>query len=148
MSTHVYASLQANHGQRSVGGYPKYSLFGVCVGDRAPEGRDEFLRYHSAAIEVPRSEAISRMETVSRETSVFLVVGVIERDLGTLYCTAVFIDPAHGFVGKHRKLMPTAMERVIWGQGDATTLPVYEASFSPPNEAQTVKAKLSATICW
>jgi predicted amidohydrolase len=132
----------------SIGGYPKYSLFGVSVGNRSSEGRDEFLRYHSAAIEVPNSDAVSRMERISRESNVFLVVGVIERDVGTLYCTAVFVDPGHGFVGKHRKLMPTALERVIWGQGDATTLPVYETSFASSVEGQGIKAKLSATICW
>ena len=131
----------------SIGGYPKYSLFGVCVGDRAPEGRDEFLRYHSAAIEVPGSPAIARIETISKETGVFLVVGVIERDLGTLYCTAVFVDPEKGYVAKHRKLVPTAMERIIWGQGDSSTLPIYEASFVS-GKPDSIKAKISATICW
>ncbi len=130
----------------SIGGYPKYSLFGVCVGDRAPEGRDEFVRYHSAAIGVPDSPAITKIETISKETGIFLVVGVIERDQGTLYCTAVFVDPAQGYVAKHRKLVPTAMERVIWGQGDSSTLPVYEASFL--SKSDNIKAKISATICW
>lgn len=119
------------------------------MGDRAPEGRDEYVRYYNAAIEVPQSDAIARVEAISRETGVFLVVGVIEKDFGTLYCTAVFVDPAQGYLTKHRKLVPTAMERIIWGQGDATTLPVPEVSFgSPQNDLHTVKAKLSATICW
>lgn len=131
-----------------IGGYPKHSLFGACVGDRSPEGRDEFLRYYNAAIEVPDSDAVKRMEAISQETGVFLVVGVIERDLGTLYCTAVFVDPTHGYVAKHRKLVPTAMERIIWGQGDSTTLPVYEGSFTSKGEVHTVKARVSATICW
>lgn len=121
------------------------STFGVCVGARTAEGRDEFLRYHSSAIEIP-SPTITRIEEVSRELGVFIVVGVIERDLGTLYCTAVFVDPVEGYVAKHRKLVPTAMERVIWGQGDATTLPVVDASFKGPQEVVT--AKISATICW
>ena len=118
------------------------------MGDRAPEGRDEFLRYYSAAIEVPNSDAVSRLEAISRETGVFLVVGVIERDLGTLYCTVVFVDPIQGYVGKHRKLVPTAMERVIWGQGDSSTLPVLDTSFVKPNDGHVVKTKISATICW
>lgn len=124
------------------------STFGTVIGERSMQGRDEFARYHAAAIELP-SPAVSRIETVSRETGVFLVVGVIERDGGTLYCTVVFIDPQEGYVGKHRKLAPTAMERVIWGQGDGSTLPVIDASFkSSKNENHTVKTKLSATICW
>ena len=81
----------------------------------------------------------------------FLVVGVIEKDVGTLYCTVVFVDPAQGYIGKHRKLQPTAMERLVWGQGDGTTLPVPEVSFTASgseNESHVVKAKISATICW
>jgi predicted amidohydrolase len=121
----------------------------MVVGDRKPEGRDEYLRYWNAAISVPHSDAIARMETVSRDTGVFLVVGVIEKDVGTLYCTVVFIDPAQGYLAKHRKLMPTGMERIIWGQGDGTTLPVPEVSFaSTDNGGRAVTAKLSATICW
>lgn len=78
----------------------------------------------------------------------FLVVGVVERDLGTLYCTVVFVDPVQGYVGKHRKLVPTAMERTMWGQGDASTLPVHQATFIPRGDEQPVKARVSATICW
>ncbi|KAI0080306.1 carbon-nitrogen hydrolase [Panus rudis PR-1116 ss-1] len=131
-----------------IGGYPKMSTFGVVVGARTDPGRDEFLRYHSAAIEIP-SPAISRIEQISKELGVFIVTGVIEKDLGTLYCTAVFVDPIQGYVAKHRKLVPTAMERIIWGQGDATTLPVVQASFArTQGDVEPVKAKVSATICW
>ncbi|CAL1695252.1 unnamed protein product [Somion occarium] len=130
-----------------IGGYPKFSTFGATVGERRPEGRDEFLRYYNAAIEVP-SPSVSRVESISRELGVFLVVGVIERDLGTLYCTVIFVDPIQGYVGKHRKLAPTAMERIIWGQGDASTLTVVDATFGQPQVAEPTKAKLSATICW
>ncbi|KAG5221625.1 Nitrilase [Salix suchowensis] len=119
-----------------IGGYPKMSTFGAVVGDRSPEGREEFLRYYNAAI-----------DSVSKELGVFIVVGVIERDGGTLYCTVLFISPQDGFVGKHRKLMPTASERLIWGFGDGSTLPVVEAKFNDTLGAQA-SAKLSATICW
>lgn len=115
---------------------------------RAPEGRDEFVRYHKAAIDIP-SPAITRIENISRDTGIFMVVGVIERDQGTLYCTAVFVDSVKGYVGKHRKILPTAAERLIWGQGDATTLPVIEKSFvSASGDDTTVNTKLSAAICW
>jgi nitrilase len=60
-----------------------------------------------------------------------------ERDGGTLYCTALFFGPT-GLLGKHRKLMPTALERVIWGFGDGTTLPVFD----------TPGGKIGAVICW
>ena len=67
-----------------------------------------------------------------------MVIGAIERDGGTLYCTALFFDPAKGFVGKHRKLMPTAAERLIWGFGDGSTLTV----------ADTAVGRVGAVICW
>ncbi|KAI0053345.1 carbon-nitrogen hydrolase [Auriscalpium vulgare] len=131
-----------------IGGYPKMSTFGVVVGERTVEGRDEFLRYHQAAIELP-SPALARIEGVSRETGVFLVVGVIERDGGTLYCTVVFVDPEQGYVAKHRKLMPTAAERLIWGQGGPDTLPVVKKQFNTLAKPENaVCTKLSATICW
>ena len=133
----------------SIGGYPKFSTFGAVVGDRSKEGRDEFLRYHKAAVEIP-SSVTENLESISKELQISLVVGVIERDGGTLYCTTVFIDPTHGYLGKHRKLAPTATERIIWGQGDATTLPVYDLRFESSGAAnnEATNAKICAAICW
>ncbi|KAF8606985.1 carbon-nitrogen hydrolase [Ceratobasidium sp. AG-I] len=145
-----------------IGGYPRFSSFGAVIGSRTPEGRDEFLRYHSAAIALsPGSPARARIESVARTYGIFLVVGVIEKDdyaasAGTLYCTAVYVDPEQGVVGKHRKLMPTASERIVWGMGDGSTIPVLDYEFTATSEAngQTVqgqlgvKAKIAATICW
>ncbi len=63
---------------------------------------------------------------------------MIERAGGTLYCTALFFGPDGRLLGKHRKLMPTALERVVWGQGDGSTLTVLD----------TELGKLGAVICW
>ncbi|KAI0348373.1 carbon-nitrogen hydrolase [Trametopsis cervina] len=131
-----------------IGGYPKFSTFGATVGNRTPEGRDEFVRYWDAAIEVPNSNAIARIASISRAKGIFLVVGVIEKDIGTLYCTVVFIDPVDGYLTKHRKLVPTGVERLVWGQGDGTTLPVPEVAFASTEGGGLVTAKISATICW
>ena len=68
----------------------------------------------------------------------FAVVGCIERDGGTLYCTVLFFDGAQGLIGKHRKLMPTVGERLIWGFGDGSTMPVFE----------TPLGRVGAVICW
>lgn len=86
---------------------------------------------------------MARIEAISNAFDIFLVIGVIERDGGTLYCTTIFVDPREGYLAKHRKLMPTAAERFIWGQGDGSTLPVLERQFD-----NQVTAKLSAAICW
>ena len=99
-----------------ISGYPKGTDFGACVGMRSPEGRKWFRTYFESAITVPGPE-VDELASVTREVGAFLVIGVIERDGGTLYCTALFFGPG-GLLGKHRKLMPTAVERIIWGFGD------------------------------
>ena len=82
------------------------------MGSRSDKGREQFLQYHKGAIEVP-SEATDTIASIASKYNVFLVLGVIERDAGTLYCTAIFVHPSKGLVGKHRKLMPTATERLV-----------------------------------
>ena len=120
-----------------VGGYPKGRDFGVVVGRRSPDGREEFRRYFESAIAIPGPE-MEFIAKVARENRLYLVTGVIERAGGTLYCTVVFFGPEGEYLGKHRKLMPTAMERVMWGAGDGSTLTVVD----------TPCGKLGAVICW
>jgi nitrilase len=120
-----------------VAGYPKGHDFGVSVGIRTPDGRDEFRRLFDSAVEVP-GPATATIGKAAKENGVHIVVGVIEKDGGTLYCTALFFGPDGDLLGKHRKLMPTAMERVIWGAGDGSTLPVLPTSLG----------RLGAVICW
>ena len=120
-----------------VGGYPKGSPFGISLGRRTSEGREEFQRYFESAMEIPGPE-LEFLANVARENHLYLVCGVIERSGGTPYCTAVFIGPTGDYLGKHRKVMPTALERAVWGCGDGSTLPVL----------QTPYGKLGAVICW
>lgn len=120
-----------------LGGYPKGASFGAPVGLRKPEGRAAFARYHAAAIDLDGPE-VALLATACADTGAFAVVGVIERDAATLYCTVLYFDGARGLVGKHRKLMPTAAERLIWGFGDGSTLPVFE----------TDMGTIGAVICW
>src|SRR3954471_7256558 len=96
-----------------VGGYPKGHDFGVSLGIRSPDGRDEFRRYFESAVEVP-GPATAVIGSVARGHGVHLVVGVVEREGGTLYCTAAIFGPDGGLLGTHRKLVPTALERVVW----------------------------------
>jgi nitrilase len=117
--------------------YPKESTFGAAIGSRSSEGRDEFRRYFESAIDVP-GPAVERLGKCAARNKVHLVIGVIEREIGTLYCTILFFSRDGQFLGKHRKLMPTAAERVVWGFGDGSTMPVFE----------TPLGKLGAVICW
>jgi predicted amidohydrolase len=97
-----------------IGGYPKGLDFGARVGTRSTKGREDYQRYWSASIEVPGPE-VQQIGAMAKQVNAYLVVGVIERDGSTLYCTALFFDPQGTLLGKHRKLMPTASERLIWG---------------------------------
>jgi nitrilase len=120
-----------------VSAYPRGLDFGVRVGSRTPEGREMFRRYHASAIDVP-GPAVDAMARAAAENRLFLVVGVIERERGTLYCTALVFAPDGTCLGKRRKLMPTAAERVIWGMGDGSTLTVHDTEIG----------KLGAMLCW
>jgi len=120
-----------------VSGYPKGADFGAVVGSRSAEGREWFRRYHESGVDIP-GPGIERLADIAREHAVQLVVGVIERDGGTLYCTVVFVAPDGTYLGKHRKLMPTASERLIWGFGDGSSIPVFD----------TTLGRLGSVICW
>ncbi len=120
-----------------VGGYPKGLDFGARVGSRTSEGRDWFRIYYEGAIDVPGPHT-ARLGEIAAAHDVYLVTGIIERGGGTLYCTALFLGPDGKLLGKHRKLMPTASERLIWGFGDGSTLPAID----------TPLGRLGAVICW
>jgi nitrilase len=120
-----------------IGGYPKGEDFGARVGSRTDDGRKLFRRYFESAIDVP-GPATERLGYAAQDSGVWVVIGVIERSGGTLYCTVLFFAPDGSLEGKHRKLMPTAMERLIWGFGDGSTLPVLDTGFG----------RVGAVICW
>ncbi|MCP5381218.1 MAG: carbon-nitrogen hydrolase family protein [Kordiimonadaceae bacterium] len=120
-----------------LGGYPKGESFGTQLGFRLESGRTSYQKYFDQAVELSGPE-ISELRNLSKRTSTTIIAGVIEKAGSTLYCTAIFIDPELGLTHKHRKLMPTGSERLIWGQGDGSTLPVVETS----------AGKAGAIICW
>ena len=117
--------------------YPRGITFGAAVGSRTDEGRAWFRRYWESSVDIP-GPVVDRLGAIAREHDVHLVIGVIERDGGTLYCTAIFLAPSGEYLGKHRKLMPTAAERLVWGFGDGSTMPVLD----------TPLGRLGAVICW
>jgi len=120
-----------------VPGYPKGLSYGLVVGARDPAGREEFRIYLEAAIPVPGPHT-QRLGKAAAAHGVHLVIGVIERDGGTCYCTALFFGPDGELLGKHRKVMPTALERMIWGFGDGSTLTAVPSPYGP----------IGAVICW
>lgn len=137
----------ASHGARLilfpeafVPAYPRGFSFGVTVGHRTPEGRRLWQRYVDNAVDVP-SAATERLGKAAQEANAYLAVGVIERDErshGTLYCTLLYFGPDGRLLAKHRKLKPTAGERLVWGEGDGSTLAALDTEFG----------KVGGLICW
>jgi nitrilase len=120
-----------------VSAYPKGLDFGARLGVRKPEGRVDFRRYYESSIDVPGPHT-HRLGEIAKENNVHLVLGVMEREQGTIYCTVLFFSPAGELMGKHRKLMPTALERLVWGFGDGSTMQVFD----------TPVGRMGAVICW
>ena len=118
-------------------GYPKGLNYGLVIGARDAEGREEFRLYLDAAIEVPGQET-ERLGEAAAANGTYVIMGAIERELGTCYCTALFFGPDGRLLGKHRKLMPTALERMIWGFGDGSTLTVVDSPYG----------RIGSVICW
>lgn len=121
--------------------YPRGLSFGMVVGSRSAEGRKVWQRYWDNAVDIP-GPATEALGEVVREAGIYLAMGVIERDTqfskGTLYCTLIYFGPDGQILGKHRKLKPTGAERLIWGEGDGSTMPVFP----------TQLGNIGGLICW
>jgi len=121
--------------------YPRGLSFGTVVGTRKPEGRLTWERYWANSVDVP-GPVTERLGEAAREVGVHLALGVIERDSeysrGTLYCTLLYFGPDGRLLGKHRKIMPTGAERLIWGAGDGSTLTAIKTDIGV----------IGGLICW
>jgi len=120
-----------------LGGYPKGLTFGATVGNRTDEGREHFRRYSLAAIECPGAET-EALAGWARELNLHIVIGVVERAGATLYCSSLLFSPQKGLVAKHRKLVPTGCERLLWGVGDGSTMQVVDTDLG----------RIGMAICW
>jgi nitrilase len=95
------------------------------------------VRYAQQSVEVPGPE-ISAVQSAARSAGAVVVLGVSERAGGTLYNTQVVIGDDGTLIGRHRKLVPTFAERTVWGQGDGSTLSVWDTSVG----------RLGGLVCW
>ncbi|KAI2467450.1 carbon-nitrogen hydrolase [Annulohypoxylon bovei var. microspora] len=82
------------------------------------------------------------LERIARDTGVFIVVGLVEKAGGSLYCSAVYVCPKLGVIGKRRKVQPTGSERLIWAAGSPATLKAVSTTI------RGVRINLAAAICW
>ena len=120
--------------------YPRGLTFGTVIGNRTDTGRELWQIYWENSIAVPGPDT-NRLGKAAKASGIFLAIGVIEKDAvsrGTLYCTLLYFGPDGKLLGKHRKLKPTAAERIIWGEGDGTTLTTLD----------TPLGVIGGLICW
>ena len=99
--------------------------------------REWYERLYDQSVTVP-GPATEALGAAAREGSTYLAIGVSECGGGTLYNTLLFFGPDGSLLGKHRKLMPTGGERLVWGQGDGSDLFVLDTPFG----------RLGGLTCW
>jgi nitrilase len=120
--------------------YPSSSWAKALAGWSDDGAKEAFALLAREALEVP-GEAERRLGEIAREHELWLVTGVTERDPakpGTLYNTLLYHGPDGGLALRHRKLVPTNHERLVWGPGDGGGLQAIE----------TPLGRLGGLICW
>jgi nitrilase len=122
-----------------VSGYPLWVWF-------IPSGEAHSLRYlftelFQSAVSIP-DPAVSRLAEAAGDCKITVAIGVNEKNSeasnSTLYNTLLYLGSDGSILGKHRKLIPTAGERLVWGQGPEADLEVFRLPFG----------RLSGLICW
>jgi nitrilase len=104
------------------------------------DGDDDWYRLLVENAVVVPGPATEKLSEIAAEHSVWLVIGVDERDAhgATIYNTVLYFSPDGRFEAKHRKLVPTGAERTVWGVGDGSTLPVVSTPFG----------RIAGLTCW
>ena len=104
------------------------------------DGDDQWFGMLAENAVVIPSPAADRLATIAEKHSVWLVIGVQEREPNgsTIYNTVLYFSPDGRLVDRHRKLVPTGSERTVWGMGDGSTLRVVD----------TQHGRIGGLICW
>ena len=122
----------AAFGESWLPGYP-FFVWGAATSSMAAD-------YLANAVEIP-SATTDRLGEAARKANIDVVMGLAERDpqtRGTVYCSLLFIGSDGSIMGRHRKLKPSHRERTAWGEGDGSSLKVYDRPY----------ARVSGLNCW
>lgn len=92
------------------------------------EGRgliiDAYTELHANSVEIPGDDT-EKLCMAAKKAGAFVIIGVNEKEGGTLYNTILYIDSSGEILGKHRKLMSIDSEKCIWANGGAEDLIVF-----------------------
>jgi len=106
-----------------VPGYPYWILL-----DSPLKHNEFFSRLFKEAIEIP-SPATDELCRAAKAADIYVVIGVNEKvplNMGTMWNTNLVIDRQGSILGKHRKLVPTFPEKMVWSRGDGAGMRVWE----------------------
>ncbi|BGP30941.1 Nitrilase [Rhodotorula toruloides] len=154
--------------------YPRFLSFEI--GRRTDENRHWYKRYVESSVKVPDGaegfdwlsteagsesagrefESFRKLCQIAKKHSVFLSVGIVERSIvgATLFCSNILIDSNGVLLSKHRKLVPTAAERVVWGTSSATNQPAFLGTDDKPTDnlpvvwCPSLGFRIGGNICW
>ncbi|WWC89301.1 uncharacterized protein L201_004222 [Kwoniella dendrophila CBS 6074] len=153
--------------EASLSAYPRFLDFQI--GTRTDENREWFSRYVKSSVKVPLDVvgkdwlndkpiyhlhdefyAFQKLCLIAKEYAIYLSIGVVERSLigSTLWCTNLLFSPKGILLSKHRKLQPTAAERIVWSQGEATNPAENGKVEDNLPVVQTKIGKIGGLICW
>ena len=122
-----------------ISGYPDWVW--LLPNSRGAELNKLFVELVENAVSIP-DESTAKLCEAAKEARVNVAIGMHERNTersgNSLYNSILFIDNTGVILGKHRKLMPTGGERLIWTQGDGSTLKTYDTS----------AGKIGGLVCW
>ena len=119
--------------------YPRGLNFDATIGKRTDKSQNQWLEYWENSVEFP-SVHFDKISAATKEANLFVALGVTEREAvgGSLHCALFYFDNHGKFIGKHRKLKPTGLERYVWAESDGSTL----VSFDTPI------GRIGGLICW
>lgn len=122
-----------------ISGYPDWVW--LIPNSKSIELNNLYAELVKNAISIPDS-ATAQLCKAAEQAGIHVIIGINELNSessnSSLYNTLLFINDKGEIIGKHRKLIPTGGERLIWSQGDGSTLNVFDTSIG----------KLSGLICW
>ncbi|MBQ6319704.1 MAG: carbon-nitrogen hydrolase family protein [Lachnospiraceae bacterium] len=107
------------------------------LGDPTIYGPSFFKKLYKEALVLPSKE-LARIGAAARKENIYVCMSATVRDGASLYLAQLWFDDQGNLIGQHRKMKPTNAERIIWGEGDGSTMQVMDTPYG----------RLGGLLCW